>query len=329
MKRPLRTAVLALCLLLWSTVAAQEEEAPPIEWQKDLDCALKESYLTGKPLILHFCPGGRIALNEDMSTLQDNRVKKAAPYCVWVRLDPEEFRALADECGVKEIPSLLVVDHNKKKLNAKNVEGHAFPEDVLNLMKEVLSSVKIPAPEDLQKVAKSFKKAQTLVSKKKLKKAIPVLKKLARFKPEIGYVKEAKKALAAIEEHGRQQIEAARKLLEEGKKEEADKLLRWVESELRGLDIAKKAKKTRLEMYRTGKDMEKLKEKSQEEQAREMLRLAQLYEDNGLLEKAIEQCEKILKEYPKTETAALAAKKIKELKALIAKKKEKQGETEE
>ena len=111
-------AILFCCI----SVAAQEEEAPPIVWQKDIEAALKESYLTGRPLFLHFCPEGRIALNEDMSTFQENSVKSDAVHFVWVRLDPEKYRDLGDKYGVKEIPALVVVDHNKKKLNKKNFE---------------------------------------------------------------------------------------------------------------------------------------------------------------------------------------------------------------
>ncbi len=312
----------ALCLLCSHALYAQDKEAPPITWQKDLESALKESYLTGRPLFLHFCPEGRIAMNEDMSTFQDERVKTAAQHFIWVRLDPEKFRDLGDKYGVKEIPSLVVVNHEKKKLNKKNMEGHAFPEDVFALMNDVLKKVKISKPREIEKLRRNFKSAQKLLEKKDLKKAVVLLKKVARFKREIGFVVEAKKALAAIEQNASQQIEQARKLIAEGKKDEGDKMLRKIESDLRGLDVAAQARKVRMELYRSKDDMKKLLKQEQEKQALKLFKLGQMYEDNKMLEKALAQYEKILKEYPDTETAGPASDKVREVKEALGKKKD-------
>jgi tetratricopeptide (TPR) repeat protein len=316
-----------LCVLCSCVLYAQEKEAPPITWQKDIESALKESYLTGRPLFLHFCPEGRIALNEDMSTFQDNRVKTDAQHFVWVRLDPEKYRELGDKYGVKEIPALVVVDHEKKKLNKKNVEGHAFPEDVAKIMKEATKKVKIAKPKDIEKLRKSFEAAQKLLKKKELKKAVALLKKVARFKKEIGFVVEAKKALKTIEDNARQEIEKAKKLVADGKKEEGDKTLRKIETELRGLDVASEARKVRLEFYRSEEDMKKFLKKEQEKEAQKLLALGQMYEDNKKLEKALEQYQKILKDYADTETAGPAADKVKQLSEELNKEPDKgQGE---
>ena len=301
---------------------AQDDEAPPISWQKDLDSALKESYLTGRPLFLHFCPAGRIALNEDMSTFQDERVKEAAQHFVWVRLDPEKFRNLGDKYGVKEIPSLVIVDHEKKKLNKKNMEGHAFPEDVFALMNEVLKKVKIAKLREIEKLRRDFESAQKHLDKKDLKKAIVLLKKVARFKREIGFVTEAKKALAAIEQSAREQIEHAKKLIAEGKKKDGDEILRKIESDLRGLDAAVQARKVRMEFYRSKDDMKKLLKEEHEKQAQKLFKLGQMYEDNKKLEKALAQYEKIIKDFPDTETAGPASDRVREIRESLGKKKD-------
>lgn len=318
----LSIAVLTMLLLCCSQLPAQEEP-PPVVWQKDLDSALKESYLTGRPLFLHFCPEGRIALNEDMSTFQDERVLAAAMHFVWVRLDPEKSRELGDAYGVKEIPSLVVVDHEKKKLNKKNREGHAFPEDVFALMKEVQKKVKAVKPNDIDRLREDFESAQNSMEKNDLKKAVGLLRKIARFKQEIGFVVEAKKALGAIEENARRQIEEAKSLVAQGKKEEGDKLLRKIESELRGLDVSSEARKVRLELYRSKKDMDKLLKQEKEKQAQKLFKLGQMYEDNGKPETALEQYEKIVSDYPNTETAGPASDKVKQLREALGKKEDK------
>lgn len=315
MKRISGILTAAICLLWWCTLLAQKGEAPPVVWQKDLDSAIRESYLSGRPLVLHFCPPGRISLNEDMSTFLEEGIKVASTRFVWVRLDPQQFRELGDKYDVEEIPSLVVVDHARKKLNTTNVEGHAFAEDIFKLMKQVLAGVKVPKPEDIEKLKTAFKSAQKFMEKKKLRKAVTLLRKVARFKLKIGYVKEAGKALAAIEENARNDIEKAKKLVCEGKTKEADKILRRIEKDLRGLDAAREARKTRLELYGSRKELKELQKKEREKQAQRLLRLARMYEDNGKLEKALEQHEKILEKYPGTEAAAEAADKVKELKA--------------
>ena len=328
-KASLTEAVLLLAVLLACIpLTAQEGEAPPIKWHKDLDSALRESYLSGRPVVLHFCPPGRIALNEDMSTFQDNRVKKAALHFVWLRLDPDKSKELLEKYDVVKIPSLVVVDCKERKLNKKNVEEHAFPEDVLCLMREVLSKTKVPSPEEIERIAEDFKKARALVASESFRKAIPLLKKIAKFEPEIGYVKESRKALELMEREALKQIEEAKRLMEKGRKKEADALLRRIEKEKRGLDAAKEARKTRLELYRTRGDMDELRAKDREEQAEKAMRLVELYEANGAYEKAIEKCREIIEKYPDTETAKAAAGKIKELKD-EAKKKAKESEEEE
>ena len=77
---------------------------------------------------------------------------------------------------------------------------------------------------DIKKLRSSFKSAEKLLEQKKLKKAVALLRKVARFKREIGFVTEARKALASIEENARRQIEEAKKLFAEGKKDEGDKI---------------------------------------------------------------------------------------------------------
>ena len=298
----------------------KEEEPPPISWQKDLESAVKESYLSGRPILLHFCPEGRIALNEDMSTFEDNRVKTWAVHFVWVRLDPKEFKKLGDEYGVKEIPSLVAVSHEKKKLNSKNVEGHAFPEDVYVLMKGVLKKFgKVPTSKDIEKLRKDFQDAQEHIQKKSMKKAVQLLRKLSRSKLEIGFVLEARKALKAIEDEAKQRIEQAKQLFAEGKKEEGDQILKDIESSLRGLDVAKEARKVRLDLYKSSDETKDLLKEEQEKHAEKLLQLAQMYEENKKLESALEEYEKILKEYPKTEAAGKAADKAKELRRALGK----------
>jgi hypothetical protein len=329
-KLAIKVAAAVVAVLLTCVVHAQDEEAPPIVWQENLEAALQESYLTGRPLFLHFCPEGRIALNEDMSTFQDNRVKEVALHFVWVRLDPEEFKDLADGYGVAEIPSLVVVDCKKKKLNTKNVEGHAFPEDVFALIKQVLKKVKLAKPKDIEELRKNFESAQGYLEKDNLKKAVSLLARIVRFKQEIGFVLEARKALATIEEEARQKIEEAKKLVAEGKGEDADKMLREIETDLRGLDVASEARKTRMEMYRSKDEMKEQLEEEQEKQAQKIFNLAQMYEDNKLPEKALEQYEKILEEFPDTETAGPAADRARALrKSLGIQEEEKKKEEEE
>ncbi len=302
----------------------KEPEASPIVWQKDLDAALKESYLSGRPILLHFCPEGRIALNEDMSTFEDNRVKTWAVHFVWVRLDPKEFKKLADEYGVKEIPSLVAVSHGKKKLNSKNVEGHAFPEDVYALMKGVVTKLKkTPKPKDIEKLRKDFEEAQKHLQEKSTKKAVQLLRKISRSKLDIGFVLEARKALKTIEDEAKQRIEQAKKLFAEGKKDEGDKILKEIETELRGLDVAKEARKVRLELYKTSDESKDLLKKEQEKHAQRILQLAKMYEENKKLENALEEYEKILKEYPETEAAGTAADKAKELRRALGKEENK------
>lgn len=318
---------LAVLAAVWArplSAQKKEQEAPPIKWQKDLESALKESYLSGRPVLLHFCPEGRIALNEDMSTFEDNRVKTWAVHFVWVRLDPEKFRKLGDEYKVKEIPSLVAVSHEKKKLNAKNVEGHAFPEDVYVLMKGVLAKFgKVPKPEDVENLRKGFEEAQKHLQEKDTKKAVQVLRKLVRSRLEIGFVLEAKKALEAIETEAKQKIEQAKQLFAEGKKEEGDKILKDIESSLRGLDVAKEARKTRLELYKTSDETEDLLNEEQEKRAQKLMQLARMYEENKKPESALEQYEKILKEYPKTDAAGKAADKARELRRALGKEEDK------
>ena len=325
----IKILVAAACVLYCFTTIAQEEEAPPIVWQKDIETALKESYLTGRPLFLHFCPEGRIALNEDMSTFQDNAVKSDAVHFVWVRLDPEKYRELGDKYGVKEIPALVVVDHEKNKLNKKNVEGHAFADDVARLMKEAIKKVKLVKPKDIDKLRKDYESAQEHLKKDELKKAVGLLRKVARFKREIGFVIEAKKALKTIEDNAKQEIEKAKKLVAEGKKEEGDKILRRIETELRGLDVASEARKVRLNLYKSKEDMKKLLEKEREKQAQKLFKLGQLYEANKKPEKALEQYQKIVKEYSDTKTAGPAADKVKQLSEELNKKPEEKEKSEE
>jgi tetratricopeptide (TPR) repeat protein len=316
----------ALAALCSHPLCAQEKEpeAPPIAWQKDLESALKESYLTGRPLLLHFCPEGRIALNEDMSTYQDNRVRTWAVHFVWLRLDPKEFQKLADEYGVKEVPSLVAVSHEKKKLNSKNVEGHAFPEDVEALLKDVLKkSGKIPKPKDIEKLRKDFDEAQEQLKKKEMKKAVQLLRKISRSKLEIGFVIEAGKALKAIESDAKQKIEQAKKLFAEGKKDEGDGILKEIEASLRGLDVAAEARKVRLELYKSENGAQDLLKEEQEKRAQQTLKLAKMYEENKKPENALEEYEKILKEYPGTEAAAEAADRATELRRVLGKEEDK------
>jgi tetratricopeptide (TPR) repeat protein len=329
MKCAVKILTIILAILCLCRVSAQEKEAPPIVWQKDIDSALKESYLTGRPLFLHFCPEGRIALNEDMSTFQENSVKSDAQHFIWVRLDPEKYRELGDKYGVKEIPALVVIDHKKNKLNKKNVEGHAFADDVAKLMKEAIKKVKIAKPKDVDKLRKNFESARKLLEKKELKKAVGLLKKVARFKKEIGFVVEAKKALKAIEVNATQEIEKAKKLVAEGKKDEGDKILRRIESELRGLDVASEARKVRLDFYKSKDDMKKLLEKEQEKEAQKLFKLGQMYEDNKKLEKALEQYRKIVTDYADTDTAGPAADRVKQLNEELNKKPEEKEQSEE
>jgi tetratricopeptide (TPR) repeat protein len=295
-------ALAALCILGPCVLLAQEEEAPPIVWQENMDAALKESYLTGRPLFIHFCPEGRIAMNEDMSTFQDNRIKEAAQHFVWVRLDPEKCK--------------------KEKLNARNVEGHAFPEDVFALIKQVLKKVKIAKPKDIEELRRDFDSAQENLQKDNRKKAVSLLSKVARFKQDIGFVLEARKALAAIEEEARQKIEEAKGLVAEGKSDDADKMLRDIENDLRGLDVAAEARKTRMELYRSKDEMKEQLEEEREQQAQKIFNLGQMYEDNKLPEKALAEYEKILEKYPDTKTAGPAADRAKALREQLGKKEE-------
>lgn len=321
--------LIAVCLLAGLPgpgLAGGRKEAPPVAWQKDLESAIRESYLTARPIVLHFCPPGRIALNEDMSTFLEERVKVASVDFVWVRLDPGKFRKLGDRYGVKEIPSLVVVDHTRKKLNTKNVEGHAFAEDILRLMKQVLAKVKVPRAKDVEKLRSIFESAQKSMKGKNLKKAVALLRKIARSRLKIGYVKEAKKALHAIEENARKEIEKAGKLAAEGKNKEADKILRKIEQELRGLEAAAAAREARLKLYSTKEGLKKLRKQENEKQARKLLRLARMYEENEKRQKALEQYEKILEKYPDTEVARKAADRAEELKGHPPTKKDEKKE---
>jgi len=321
--RIIKLIILSAITCLAIAASAQDEEHPPIKWEEDIASALKESYLTGKPVILHFCPEGRIALNEDMSTLQDNRVKAIAMHFAWVRLDPEKYRELGDKYGVKEIPSIVIVNHEKEKLHKKKCEGHAFPEDIFALVAEIKGKVKFVDPKDIEKLRKASKDAGKYLEKGKISKAVGLLRKIERFKREIGFVLEARKALAAMEEKARQDIEQAKKLVTEGKQTEGDKLLKKIESDMRGLDVAAEAKKVRLELYRSKKGMGDLKEKQQEEEARKLLRTAQMYEDNKMPEKALTKYEEILEKYPRTESAGPASDKVRELRQSLGKKENK------
>jgi outer membrane protein assembly factor BamD (BamD/ComL family) len=189
-------------------------------------------------------------------------------------------------------------------------------------MKDVLKKVKLVRPKDLERLRKDFESAQKLLEKQDVRKAITLLKKVARFKREIGFVIEAKKALQVIEENGRQRIEEARKLVAEGKKDEGDKILREIEKELRGLDVAEEARKIRLDLYRSKEGMDELLKKEKEKQAQKLFKLGQMYEENKKSEKALAQYEKILEEYPDTETAGPASDKVKELREALGKEKD-------
>jgi tetratricopeptide (TPR) repeat protein len=308
------TAVL-LCLALPAYGASRRGSKKDIDnyhitWLYSLDEGkiVAAKYL--RPIVLHFCPDGtRVAFNEDASTFDTRQIKALAPSVVFVRIQPDVEPGLEKKYGVKEIPSLILIDEKGKRLN-KNIEGHCAWEDLEKAIKAAHRKKKPLKKKSVQKLDRAWALYERAIKKKEYRKAVKALSTVKTVSRETWFHEQADKALEAIDKTAQERYAAAEELSKTDS-EKAVKQLSGIEKNFVGRPAAKKAKELRQKLLKEKKI--KAGEKEPKVTARSLFKEALDLRDAGETEKAKAKLRELIKKFPKDPFAGEARRILEEL----------------
>lgn len=315
---PLRLAALSFTAVALVTMAAlpgyarrgDDNPLPPLVWGDSIDKAVEKAKRVARPLMIHLCPPGKMARNEDYTVFDNDDVKALSKYFVLARIDPGNASDLVDKYKPEDFPVIVFADANLERLY-ENIEGHASFTDVIKAQKTVIKKAKPLTPENEAKIEAYMAKAKEYVDEERYYAAVKYYERIIKIEPRSGLTEEAERKIKEMEDEVAKIIERAEKMIEEGKKTEARDLLRKTAKSYRGLENAEKAD----DMAKNLKKEVGLTDREVREKSEKLFKLAKLYEENKMPEKAVELYRELLKKYPESRYAEEARARLAALEA--------------
>jgi thioredoxin-related protein len=131
-----------ISLFLMMALAMPVREVWAISWNNDLKAALKEAKENRKPVMVDFSTKWCKWCKElDRNTYSDNRVNELSAYFICVKVDAEEYPAIADKYNIRGYPTVAFLNHNG--LVNSRVMGYRTPEAFIKIMDSVLGKMGI------------------------------------------------------------------------------------------------------------------------------------------------------------------------------------------
>ncbi len=113
-----------------------------ISWNNDLKAALKEAKESRKPVMVDFYTKWCKWCKElDRNTYSDSRVNELSAYFICVKVDTEEYPAIADKYNIRGYPTVAFLNHNGSV--DSRLMGYRTPEAFTKIMDSVLEKMGI------------------------------------------------------------------------------------------------------------------------------------------------------------------------------------------
>lgn len=218
------------------------------EWEESLTAARKRARAEGRPVFIFFTETNKAARLVEMSTFDDDAVKKALAPLICVRVDPMQELALAETFGLKVALGIGMMDPDGGALSVK--EGIPRPEGVLEVVEAGLGKFgPILTSSDIARLDRSIERARRFVEQKQYDRALRELSRVggARWGP----AREAQEIRAAIEQKAKEALGRAVEA-EEGSPVKARSMFEQVKREFAGLPAADEAARHLDELAKRG-----------------------------------------------------------------------------
>jgi tetratricopeptide (TPR) repeat protein len=238
-------AVLALAL---AAAAAPNPLHGDLPFAATLESGRAEAQWRGKPLLVFYSlKGDDASLRVAGTAFKDAAVVARASAFVPVLVDADADERFGLERGVKTVPTILLLDPRGRE--AGRAAGNAGPAEVLQALDEALKRIGSLTPpkeaRDLAKAAAALDQALAKGEWKAVLKSARSIEKIDHAGPELDA---ARKAVAAATEEAGRRLAAAKKLVKDGKRDEARAEFRRIVRDFPGLDAAVEAKNLVKEM---------------------------------------------------------------------------------
>ena len=207
-----------------------------------LDAGLRESAFSGRPLLVFFSlPDCAACLTVAEASFGDAEIADLASRFVPVMADAGKEKEFALARGLTACPTILALD--PRGAEAARVEGVVHPAEVAAALRRALDRIgpvrlKRPA-RDLARAAEALARAREAGDWKGVLTAVARIESIGHEGPELEAARWSRKAAAA---EAASRLDAAKKLLEDGRRQEARRVLAGIAREFVGLDEAFEAK---------------------------------------------------------------------------------------